>query len=99
MSATDTTTAGLVRVLTGRRVPAIAVVGPQEAVIVSVTGSGTATTCYFTVPKVSTTFKYGPAPCPAGANAGQRALVLFVGNGVGDGWIVAVTDSPKPEGF
>lgn len=83
----------------GVRAPRNGFSGPQEAVIVDVTGTGIGTVCTFTVPKVSTAYKYGPAPCPAGTTPGQRALALFVGAGSGDPWIVAVTSAPKPAGF
>lgn len=99
MSTPDRYGADLAQILLARRVPVTSAPGPQEAVIQSVSGSGTATTCYFTVPALSATVKYGPAPCPAGIAPGQRGLVLFVGAGIGDPWIVAVTDLPKPSGF
>lgn len=96
---TDQTTAVFQEMVFARRGPRTAISGPQEAVIVTVHGTGAGTSCYFTVPAVTKDFKYGPAPCPAGATAGQRALAVFVGSGVGDPWIVAVTTVPKPAGF
>lgn len=99
MTVSDQDTATFNELAFGRRPKRTSMTGPQEAVIVSVAGSGTSTSCYFTVPKVSTTYKFGPAPCPAGAAAGQRALAVFVGPGPGDPWIAAVTDVPKPAGF
>lgn len=99
MTSGDKFSADITQVLLARRVARTAIAGPQEAVIVSVTGAGTATSCYFTIPAISVTFKYGPAPCPPGTTAGGRGLAVFVGNGVGDPWIIATTALTKPAGY
>lgn len=108
MAAPDKTASDLATVLYGRKTARPAMTGPQEAVIVSVTGvtvdgdgepQGAGASCYFTVPAYSKTYKFGPAPCPPAAAAGMRALAVFVGSGTADGWIVAVTTVTKPAGF
>jgi hypothetical protein len=84
-----------------KRSPRPTMTGPQEGTIITVTGTGAGTTCMVQISSVQSAGGYacGPAPCPAGAEVGQRALVVFVGSGVGDPWVLAVTTVPAPPGF
>jgi hypothetical protein len=69
--------------------------GPQEGTILPGASIGSARVL---VPAFSQTLALGPAPLPFGLDVapapGTRCLVLFVGVGVGDPWIVAITTVP-----
>jgi hypothetical protein len=86
VTVNDPTTAVFNEIVFGRRTQRNAVDGPQQGVVSSVSGS----TCYFTIPSVSTDFAYGPAPVLPGLTvaAGDDVLVVFVGDGVKNPWVV-----------
>lgn len=99
MTVNDLLTFKTQRVMLAQKPKLAAFDGPQEGVIVTAdAGAGTVTV---TVPAVGgTTYGY-QASLARGLDpaAGDRCLVLFVGSGVGNPWVVALTDAPKPDGY
>jgi hypothetical protein len=91
----DTTSADLQRIVTKQYPVTVTFDGPQEGVILP---SATTTQANVVVPAYSQTVAFFGCPLPYGLadppDPGTRCLVLFVGSGVSDPWIVALTTVP-----
>ncbi len=97
MAVHDQTTANWQRMVFRTRVPVVTIDGPQEGRILA---GATTTSARVTIPAYSTAVAFGPCPLPPGLTeapaAGTRCLILFVGAGTGNPWIVGLTNLPPP---